>query len=166
MYAIIPLEQIIFKGIQEMASAALKLYDQDFYAWTQEQANLIKTKAFEKLDIANLLEEVESMGKHEKRELANRLTVLLMHLLKWKYQPARQCKSWKLTLKEQRNELKYHLKENPSLTNPEAFGETLSHAYSIAILKAAEETNLDEDVFPESCEWTVTQILDDEFFPG
>ncbi len=148
-----------------MASAALKLYDQDFYAWTQEQAELIKTKAFEQLDIANLLEEVESMGKHEKRELANRLIVLLMHLLKWKYQPARQCKSWRLTLKEQRNELQYHLKENPSLTNLDTFEETLAHAYSVAILKAAEETNLDEDVFPQTCEWTTKQILDDEFLP-
>lgn len=149
-----------------MSSAVLNLYDQDFYAWTQEQAKLIKTKAFEKLDIANLFEEVESMGKHEKRELGNRLTVLLMHLLKWKYQPARQCKSWKLTLKEQRNELKFHLKENQSLTNPNTFQETFDHAYSVAILKAAEETNLDEEVFPETCEWTVTQILDDEFFLG
>ncbi|MCC2625766.1 MAG: hypothetical protein K0R14_1639 [Burkholderiales bacterium] len=148
-----------------MSTAALKLYDQDFYAWTQEQAKLIKIKAFEKLDMANLLEEVESMGKHEKRELANRLIVLLMHLLKWKYQPARQCKSWKLTIKEQRNELKYHLKENPSLTNPDTFGEAVAHAYSVAILKAAEERNLDEDMFPQTCEWTINQLLDDDFLP-
>ena len=144
--------------------AALNLYDQDFYAWTQEQAKLIKEKSFDKLDLINLFEEVESMGKHEKRELGSRLTVLLMHLLKWKYQPSRQCKSWIRTIKEQRIEVEEVLEENPSLKS--AVDEYISHGYKKAILKAAEETNLDDDVFPINCEWTIDQVLDNNFYPN
>lgn len=144
--------------------STLNLYDQDFYAWTQQQAKFLKEKAFDKLDISNLFEEVESMGKHEKRELSSRLTILLMHLLKWQFQPARQCKSWRLTIKEQRIEVEDILQENPSLKN--LVDEYLSHSYKKAILKAADETNLDEEIFPDKCEWTIEQIMDEEFFPN
>lgn len=144
--------------------STLNLYDQDFYAWTQQQAKFLKEKAFDKLDISHLFEEVESMGKHEKRELSSRLTILLMHLLKWQFQPARQCKSWRLTIKEQRIEVEDILQENPSLKN--LVDEYLSHSYKKAILKAAGETNLDEEIFPDKCEWTIEQVMDEEFFPN
>jgi len=142
------------------------LYDKDFYKWALEQAHYIKTKAFDKLDIEHLFEEVESMGKHEQRELVSRLRTLLVHLLKWKYQPNRQSRSWQLTIKEQRKELQSHLKENPSLKNPETFKEKFFDAYETAILKAANETGLDESVFPQICEWNLDQILDNEFYPN
>ncbi len=144
----------------------LNLYDTDFYAWTQEQATLIKNKEFNKLDIENLFEEIESMGKHEKRELTSRLKVLLIHLLKWKYQPTKRTTSWELTIKEQRRELKSHLEENPSLKNVETFNERLTDAYDIAILKAANETGLSENAFPHHCEWSLDQILSSEFYPN
>ena len=79
--------------------AALSLYEKDFFAWTQEQARLIKAKAFDKLDISHLFEEVEDMGNRHADEVESRLSVLLMHLLKWKYQPNLQSKSWQLTVK-------------------------------------------------------------------
>jgi hypothetical protein len=139
------------------------LYEQDFFAWTQEQAQLIKARDFNKLDLVNLFEEVESMGKHEKRELGSRLTVLLTHLLKWKYQSSRQCKSWVLTIKEQRLEVEEVLDENPSLRS--VVDEYLSHGYKKAVLKAADEINLDEDIFPLNCEWTIEQVLDNNFYP-
>ena len=142
----------------------LNLYENDFYAWTQEQAKLLKDKALDKLDINNLFEEIESMGKHEKRELSSRLEVLLMHLLKWKYQPARQCKSWQRTIKIQRIDLIKHLKSNPSLNA--IVNEYIQDAYETAVLKAAEETNLDEENFPEHCEWTSEQILNNSFLPS
>lgn len=147
-------------------SAELNLYDQDFFAWTQEQAKLIKEKSFDKLDFINLIEEVDSIGKREKRELSSRLSLLLMHLLKWKYQPNLQCRSWRLTVKEQRKKLLMHLKDNPSLKNPETFTERFSAAYDTAVLKAAQETGLDEDIFPEECEWSITEILSDNFLPN
>ena len=144
--------------------AALNLYDQDFYAWTQEQAKLIKDNLLGKLDLIHLQEELISMGASERRELDSRLGVLLMHLLKWKYQPARQCKSWIRTIKIQRIDVIKHLKNNPSLRS--VAGEYLLDAYNTAILKAAEETNLDDDVFPVNCEWTIDQVLDNNFYPN
>jgi len=77
-------------------------YEQDFYGWTQEQAALLRAGRLTDLDIENLIEEVETMGRSEKRELESRLTVLLLHLLKWKYQPNRRGRSWNLTIKGHR----------------------------------------------------------------
>lgn len=145
--------------------ATLSLYEKDFYAWTEEQARLIQEKSFDKLDLVHLQEELQIMGASEKRELVHRLEVLLMHLLKYKYQSAKRTKSWINTIKVQRSELKYHLKDNPSLTNPDRLQDAFVHAYSVAILKAAIETKLDNEVFPVKCEWTIKQILNDEFFP-
>ena len=105
------------------------------------------------------------MGAREKRELMHRLEVLLMHLLKWKYQSTRQCKSWIFTIKVQRSKLHYHFKNNPSLTNQNTLKDTFEQAYAIAVLRAAKEINADEDIFPKTCEWTVPEVLDEEFYP-
>lgn len=141
----------------------LNLYDQDFYAWTKEQAKLIKDKAFDKLDIAHLFEEVEDMGNRHADEIESRLAVLLTHLLKWKYQPNLQSRSWQLTIKEQRRGINKRLKKMPSLKSklPELFIE----AYEDSILEAEKETGLDEKTFPAVCEWTIEQVIDDEFLP-
>jgi hypothetical protein len=145
---------------------ALELYEKDFFAWTQEQLNIIKKKAFDKLDIRHLQEELQIMGASEKRELASRLEVLLMHLLKWKYQPDLRCNSWKYTIEEQRDQLKYHLEDNPSLKTPQYFNSMFTRAFKSAVRDAARETGLAKSFFPDSCEWTVKQILNDKFFPG
>ena len=142
------------------------LYEQDFYAWTQVQAKLIQEKLFDNLDLTHLFEEVESMGISQRNELDSRLSLLLMHLLKWKYQASRQCKSWIRTMKIQRFDVKKLLKRNPSLTNQNTITEALNDAYYHAVLNAADETNLDEDCFPKQCEWTIKQILDEEFLPN
>ncbi len=138
-------------------------YHQDFYGWTQEQAKLLKERRIDELDFENLLEEVESMGKSEKRELESRLEVLLMHLLKWLYQPNFQGKSWELTIREQRAKSIRHLKENPSLKGQ--LTETFRFAYEDARMWAARETGLSLDTFPESCPWTFEQVIDPAFFP-
>jgi hypothetical protein len=142
---------------------ALGLYEKDFYAWTQEQARLIKEKSFEKLDLVHLFDEVESMGASEVRELESRLEVLLAHLLKWSYQPNLQCRSWQLTIKEQRHRIKKRIKKMPSLKPllPEIF----TDSYEDAIYSAIKETGLDEAVFPTTSPWTIEQVLDDEFYP-
>ena len=143
------------------------LYDKDFYAWTQEQAKLIHNRNFAKLDIEHIEEELKIMGASEKRELGSRLEVLLTHLLKWKYQPVYiNRKSWERTIKEQRKKVIVHLKDNPSLKTPETFNERFLDAYDTAILKAADETGLDESEFPQICEWNLDQILDNEFYPN
>ncbi len=144
--------------------SALNLYDTDFYAWTQEQAKLIKAKAFDKLDLTHLLDEVESMGNQNKTELRNRLSVLLMHLLKWKYQPMLQSKSWTLTIVQQRSDIEDLIDDNPSLKHflPDLFVK----AYKKAVNFAIAETGLRKSEFPESSEWTIEQVLNDEFFPN
>lgn len=140
------------------------LYETDFYAWTQEQAKLLQEKAWENLDIVNLVEEIESLGKQVRQELRNRLGILLGHLLKWQFQPNKRSKSWFFTLREQRREIGYLLDENPSLKPylPEA----LQKAYLAGIDLAVRETSLNERVFPAECPYAIEQILDATFFPG
>jgi hypothetical protein len=137
------------------------LYDSDFYAWTQQQAQLLRNKALSDLDIIHLAEELEDMGRSEKRELASRLEVLLMHLLKWQFQPGFRSRSWQLTIKEQRLRLEKHLAENPSLKA--LLPEYLPRAYQLAVIGAEKETGL--DIFPDDCPYLVEEILDQAFLP-
>jgi hypothetical protein len=145
-----------------MATAS-SLYDRDFYAWANEQAALLRAGKLTQADIENIAEEIESMGKSEKRELISRLKILLMHLLKWKYQSAGRCVSWQLTIKEQRRELARHMADNPSLQP--LLPEAISAAHGDAIIAAARETSLPENIFPAACPWTYEQIIGDGFLP-
>ena len=145
------------------AALNLNLYEEDYYAWTQEQVKFIKEKSIDKLDLQHLLEEISFMGAREKSELKNRLAILLMHLMKWKYQPSRQCKSWRYTINEQRDELRDLLEDNPSLRGKIA--ELLFKSYNKAVREAIQETGLDDSIFSKNCEWTINQILDDNFLP-
>ena len=138
-------------------------YEKDFYSWTQEQAELLKNGRFSELDIDNLIEEVESMGKSEKRELESRLTILLLHLLKWKYQEVRRGRSWQLSIDEQRIQFEKTLNENPGLKP--ALDEIIKDAYRLAVIKAARETKISKAVFPECCPWTLAQFIEDGFYP-
>ncbi len=138
-------------------------YEQDFYGWTQEQAALLRAGRLTDLDIENLIEEVETMGRSEKRELESRLTVLLLHLLKWKYQPNRRGRSWNLTIKGQRIEYINVLSDNPGL-KPHLH-DILTNAYKLALVKASNETGLDENVFPELCPWSMAQVIQHDFYP-
>ena len=111
----------------------LTTHDDDFYAWTQEQAQLLRTGKFNQIDFHYIAEEIEDMGRSEKRELESRLELLLMHLLKWQFQPNLRSRSWQLTIKEQRLRLEKLLAENPSfksfladslekISSPKSFG--------------------------------------------
>jgi hypothetical protein len=138
-------------------------YDQDFYSWTQEQAELLKKGRFSELDIDNLIEEVESMGKSEKRELESRLTILLLRLLKWKYQEVRRGRSWQLSIDEQRIQFEETLNENLGLKP--ALDEIVKKAYRLAVIKASRETKISKAVFPECCPWNLAQFIEDGFYP-
>jgi Domain of unknown function DUF29 len=138
-------------------------YEQDFYAWLLESAQLIRQGQFAKVDVENVAEELEGMAKSDRRQLINRFAVLLAHLLKWQYQPEKRSKSWERTIKEQRKRIQLLLEESPSLQYE--ISAKIADAYEIAILSAANETNLDESVFPESCEFAVDEILDSNFYP-
>jgi hypothetical protein len=137
-------------------------YEKDFYAWTQEQAHLLRIGQLNAIDIQHLAEEIEDMGRAEKRELESRLEVLLMHLLKWQFQPDLRSRSWRLTIKEQRLRLQKHLTENPSLKA--TLATTIESAYRLAAIAAERETGL--DAFPELCPYAIEQIFSSEFLPG
>ena len=137
-------------------------YESDFYAWANEQAALLRAGNLSQADVEHIAEEIESMGRSEKHELINRLSVLLSHLLKWQFQPAFQGRSWLFTIKEQRIQIHDNLLENPSLRA--SFAESLSKAYKLALLLAEKETGVTS--LPEICPYSQEQILDDEFFPG
>jgi hypothetical protein len=142
---------------------ATKLHDVDFYAWTQQQVDVLQTQQWSEVDIASLIEELESMGARERRELISRLAVLIAHLLKWQHQPSFRGRSWQLTLKEQRRQLHRLLKDNPSLHA--RLSEWIDEAYGDAILAAAKETGLDEAVFPEHCPYAPSDLLNWTFYP-
>ncbi len=140
------------------------LYDQDFYAWANEQAALLRAGRLSEADIEHVAEEIESMGKTEKRELVSRLHVLLKHLLKWQYQPDARGASWQATIRVQRRDLARHMKDNPSLKSK--LPEAISDAYGDAVIEAAAETNLAESTFSEACPWTFEQMMAEDFWPG
>lgn len=137
------------------------LYETDFYAWANQQAALLRAGKLSAVDIEHIAEEVESMGKTEKRELISRLTTLLVPLLKWQYQPGLRGNSWRLTVKEQRYKLEDHLADSPSLKAhlPEA----IPNAYRFALVEAERETGLPEVTFPVECSWSFEQIMDPAF---
>ncbi|MFB2898636.1 DUF29 domain-containing protein [Aerosakkonemataceae cyanobacterium BLCC-F50] len=139
------------------------LYYLDFYGWTQEQAKLLQEGKWDCLDIPNLVEEIESLGRRERQELENRLGVLLGHLLKWEFQPENRSKSWVATIREQRRRILRLLKESLSLKPfiPEA----LENAYKDGLDLAVRETSLDYENFPEECSYLLEQVLDNNFFP-
>ncbi|MBD2066846.1 DUF29 domain-containing protein [Leptolyngbya sp. FACHB-671] len=140
------------------------LYDTDFYAWTQKQAELLQMQQWSSLDLPNLIEEIESLGKQQRRELRNRLSVLIGHLLKWQYQPEQRSRSWLATIRVQRREVLQLLQENPSLKP--YLQEALQQAFETGRDLAVSETNLPYKTFPSECSYSLEQILSDRFYPG
>jgi hypothetical protein len=139
------------------------LYETDFYAWANQQAALLRSGQLAGADIANIAEEIESIGKTEKRELVNRLTVLLTHLLKWQYQSSIQSNSWRVTIGTQRLDIADHLADNPSLKA--TLDESMARAYRKAVAAATIETGLPEKAFPTKCPWSFEQATDTGFLP-
>jgi len=142
---------------------SVQLHDRDFYTWTYRQADLLREGRFNELDTTHLIEELESMGARERRELGNRLAVLLAHLLKWQYQPERQGNSWRRTIKIQRIEINDLLADNPGLKS-ELDG-LFAKAYQKARVLAADETSFEEGIFPSETPFTLQEVLDLEFLP-
>lgn len=140
------------------------LYEIDFYAWTQEQAKLLYNHEWSQIDIPHLIEEIASLGKQQRQELRQRLSILLGHLLKWHYQPQHRSRGWLATLRIQRLELADLLEDNPSL-NP-YLEQVLARAYLKGIELAVRETDLPNSTFPADCPYRLIEILDHQFYPG
>ena len=140
-------------------------YNADIVAWANEQAQLLRAGRLSEVDIEHIAEEIEDVGKSEQRELANRMAVLLMHLLKWQFQPHHRSNSWTSMLKEQRKSIERRLGKTPSLKNSLSEEDWLEDVWLDARNSASKETGLEFDTFPLKCEWTASQILDVNFFP-
>ena len=138
-------------------------YETDIIAWANQQAWLIRHKKFDLLDIEHIAEEIEDVGKSEQRELANRMIVLIAHLLKWQFQPERRGKSWQLTIRNQRKAIQIHLKQVPSLKTKLNDSEWWDVIWGDAVYEATKETGL--DTFPETQIWSVENILSDSWLP-
>lgn len=135
------------------------LYERDLYAWAMRNAALLRAGRLREIDHMNIAEELESMGRSERRALGSRLAVLLMHLLKWRYQPERRGRSWRATIREQQRQVARLLADNPSL-RPE-LPTLMADAYVDAVLLAIAETGLDEATFPATCPFEVEQIMNE-----
>ena len=139
------------------------LYEKDFFAWSNEQASLLRAGKLAQADITHIAEEIESMGKTEKRELISRLRVLLLNLLKWKHQPMHRTASWQNSIRTQRLDISDHLDDNPSLKSQ--MDDVMKRAYRGARLEASAQTGLPERTFPAKCPWDFAEIMKAGFWP-
>jgi len=142
---------------------ATSLYETDFYGWTQQQSRLLHAGDIAGLDFDNILEEIEAMGRAEKRSLRSRLAVLLLHLLQWQYQPQRRGTSWRLTIIGQRTAIHHLLEDSPGLKH--LLDERLKGAWDDALKAAEAETGMARGQFPPRCPWDFAAIMDDGFWP-
>lgn len=140
-------------------------YEIDVIAWANEQARLLRAGRFDALDIEHIADEIEDVGKSEQRELVNRMAVLLAHLLKWRCQPARRGSSWQRTIEEQRKATARRLRKTPSLKSDLQDSAWWSEVWADALDIATRETGLLYEEFPETCPWTMDEILNESFWP-
>jgi hypothetical protein len=137
------------------------LYKKDFCLWTEATIQQLKESQFNDLDIPNLIEEIESIGQREKRELRSRLIILLMYLLKWHYQPEKRSNSWQITITEKRICIEELLEDSPSLQP--LLLEVFAQCYQKACLKASEETGIKLNFFPKESPFTLEEVLQFSF---
>ncbi len=139
------------------------LYEQDFYAWTLDTAEKLRSHDLSAVDVEHLMEEVEDMSARQRQALRSRLAVLIMHLLKWQYQSELRSSSWKKTIKTQRLDISYLFEDSPSLKH--YVDVLLVKAYEKAKVMASKETSRPETEFPANLPYTLGEILDNDFYP-
>ncbi len=143
-----------------------ELYDRDYYAWLEENAHAIREGGVHEIDWHNLAQELEDMGRSEKRALQSELARVMAHLLKWTYQGKRRRlseHSWRATIDDAREKAADLLTESPSLRGE--LPELLPKAYRQAVRGVIIDTNLPETTFPPVCPWTLAQVMDENFWP-
>jgi hypothetical protein len=149
---------------QGMAAQDLaRLYDEDLYVWSCRNAQLLREGRYAEADMANIAEEIESLGKEQVHGLESQLSRLLMHLLKYQHQPSRRTRSWRVSIVNARIRISKYLRDNPSL-KPQVGG-LLPDAYRDAVKVASVETGLPANSFPSECPYPFEQVVDDDFLP-
>ena len=140
-------------------------YEQDVIAWSLEQARALRNGDFAKLDIEHLADEIEDVGKSEQRELANRMAVLLAHLLKWRFQPDKRAKSWSDTITLQRERIARRIARTPSFKASLRDPGWWSDAWDDATTQCAQETGIEIASLPPACPWSAAQVMAENWLP-
>lgn len=139
------------------------VYEQDFHMWISHNVELLRKGSVSEIDVENIAEELDAMGKNQHRELASRLRILIAHLLKWQFEPEYRSGSWKGTIIEQRHQIEQLLEMSPSLKHQ--IDQKMLKAYIKAVEYATAETGISESVFPQTCPYAFEEALDKDFYP-
>jgi hypothetical protein len=135
------------------------IYEQDLVLWARTTAQLLREKRWEAIDLPHLIEEIEDLGKSERSAIGSQMERIMVHLLKWQYQPQRRSDSWLDSINDGRSQIRRKIEDSPSLRNyPEAI---LQKEYARARREASRQTGLALNIFPESCPFAITQVLED-----
>lgn len=147
----------------ELPATGPELYERDFALWIDEQVELLSTRAFDRLDLEHLIDELEGMRKSEQRSLNSNVVVILKHLLKWQFQPKRRSRSWLVSIAEHRRRLIEELEDSPSLRH--YMGAAFERNHEQARKQAIIETGLSGQRFPETPPYSIEQVLDPDYLP-
>jgi hypothetical protein len=139
------------------------LYDTDFVRWLETTIEQLQVQDYANVDWAHLIEEIADMSKRERKRLKSNLIVILLHLLKWQYQPESRTGSWRGSIREHRRRINDDLKESPSLAP--YLQEIFAECYANAREQAADETGLPSEIYPLDCPYTTAQTLNPEYLP-
>ena len=140
------------------------LYETDYLKWLNDTIQQIQNQDYDHIDWQNLIEEIEDMGRNERRALESNLIIVFLHLLKWQYQPQKRSGSWERSLIEHRRRIRKALKESPSLNS--YLEEILLESYTEAVKQAKAETKLPISTFSSECPYQLSTIIDDDFLPS
>lgn len=138
-------------------------YSTDFSAWINQTAQLLRESRWHEIDVPNLIEEVEGLGKSDRRGIASQLARLLLHLLKWQYQPQRRSDSWLDSITDARTQIELAIEDSPSLRDHPT--EKLEESYQRARRQAAQQTNVEISTFPDVCPYSLALVLAEDWFP-
>ncbi|NER52849.1 MAG: DUF29 domain-containing protein [Symploca sp. SIO1A3] len=139
------------------------LYEADFVRWIETTVEQLRNQNYTCVDWTNLIEEIEDMSRRERKSLKSNLVVIMLHLLKWQYQPECRSGSWRGSIREHRRRINDDLQDSPSLVP--YFQEVLAECYVNACKQAADETGLPLEIFPLNCPYTSEQLLNSEYLP-
>lgn len=145
-------------------SATANFYEEDYYLWLQHTLKLLRENKLSELDLLHLIEEIEDMGRSEKRAVESNLVVILMHLLKYQYQPQKRSSSWKASIREHRRRLRKLLKDSPSLMP--YLQEVFHECYQDAREQASDETGLSLEIFPIESPFTPEETMNRDYLPN
>lgn len=139
------------------------LYEEDYHLWLMNTIHQLKQGKLAEVDMVNLIEELEAMVRSEKKAITSNLRILLMHLLKYKYQSEKRTNSWLFTIREHRKRLRDDFKNSPSLKR--YFLDVFEECYQDARELAADETGLTIDTFPVESPFSQEETLNPDYLP-